>query len=245
MEIKSEKTTTGSKDLDIWLDGGYEPGIITLFYGPAASGKSNFVTLTACHQAKKDKKIIFIDTEGSFSIDRINQISNGVPEIILKNIIILKSTNFKEQKEAFEKMYKELRASENIGLIIVDSITMLYRLELAEARKKGYEEIQKINSDLAAQMKILNEIGRKKNIPILITGQVYSEFLKEEDWLAGKEAGVKIVGGDLLKYWSKCIIELQNNKGKKKAIIKKHRSIPNKELNFEIVNEGIKKRGWL
>ena len=41
-------------------------------------------------------------------------------------------------------------------------------------------------------MKILNEIGRKKNIPILITGQVYSEFLKEEDWLAGKEAGVKI-----------------------------------------------------
>jgi DNA repair protein RadB len=245
MEYNYEKIMTGSQDINRWLEGGYEPGIITLFYGPSASGKSNFVTLAACHQAKKEKKIIFIDTEGSFSIDRIKQISKEISDKVLKNIIILKPTNFEEQKLSFEKMYKELRDSKNIGLIIVDSITMLYRLKLAEARKKGFDEIQKVNSDLAFQMRNLNEIARKKNIPILITGQVYNEFLSEEDWLSGKEADVKVVGGDLLKYWSKCIIELQNNKGKKKAIIKKHRSIPNKEFNFEIINEGIRKRGWL
>ena len=82
-------------------------------------------------------------------------------------------------------------------------------------------------------------------IPILITSQVYSEFLSEEDWLAGKEACVNVVGGDLLKYYCKCIIELQNKNGRKKAIIRKHRSIPEKELDFEIINEGIRKRGWL
>jgi hypothetical protein len=69
--------------------------------------------------------------------------------------------------------------------------------------------------------------------------------MSEEQWLSGKQAGVNVVGGDLLKYWSKCIIELQNQEGKKKAIIKKHRSLPEKILNFEIVNEGIKRRGWL
>src|SRR3989344_4500368 len=146
MEIEN-KIMTGSHDLNKWLNGGYENGVITLFYGPPASGKSNFIILAACHQAKKDKKIIFIDTEGSFSIDRINQISQGVSEFILKNIIILKPTNFQEQKKDFLKMYKEVKASKNIGLIIVDSITMLYRLELAEARKSGLENVQKINSE--------------------------------------------------------------------------------------------------
>lgn len=245
METIENKIMTGSHDLNKWLDGGYENGVITLFYGPAASGKSNFVILAACHQAKKDKKIIFIDTEGSFSIDRVNQITKGLPEFVLKNIVILKTTNFQEQKKAFINMYKELKASKNIGLIIVDSITMLYRLELAEARKIGLEKVQQINSELAEQMKTLNEIARKRNIPILITAQVYSEFLSEEELLAGKQAGVSVVGGDLLKYWSKCIIELQYKNNKRRAIIRKHRSLEQKELNFEVINEGIRKRGWL
>jgi DNA repair protein RadB len=240
----SNKIMTGSYDLNKWLEGGYERGIITLFYGPSAAGKSNFVMLAACHQAKKNKKIIFIDTEGSFSLDRIKQISQGLPEFILKNIAILKPINFEEQNKSFEKIHKELQ-SENIGLIIVDSISMLYRLALADARKQGQEEVQKINADLANQMKILYEIARKQDIPILITGQVYNEFLSEEEWLSGKQAGVNVVGGDLLKYWSKCTIELQIEKGKKRAIIRKHRSIQEKDLYFEIVNEGIRKKGWL
>lgn len=239
------KIMTGSYDLNKWLDGGYEKDVITLFYGPAASGKSNFVMLASCHQAKKDKKVIFIDTEGSFSLDRINQIAGGVPEFVLKNIVILKPTTFFEQKNAFFKLLKELKKSENIGLIVVDSMTMLYRLELAEARKTGIEDVRRVNFDLVNQVKALHEIARKREIPVLITGQVYSEFLSEGDWLDGKEAGVNIVGGDILKYWSKCIIEVQCKSGKKKAIIRKHRSLPEKELNFDIVNEGIRKRGWL
>lgn len=245
MEKAINKIMTGSHDLNKWLEGGYEKDIITLFYGPYASGKSNFVMLATCHQAKKGKKVIYIDTEAGFSLDRINQITGNLPEFVLKNIVILKPTNFQEQKNAFLKLLKELRESRNIGLIIVDSMTMLYRLELAEARKKGVEEVKKVNFDLAKQMSALYEIARKKEIPVLITSQVYAEFLSDEDWLAGKEAGVNVVGGDVLKYWSKCIIELQNKDGKKKAIIRKHRSLPEKELNFEIVDEGVRKRRWL
>jgi len=54
-----------------------------------------------------------------------------------------------------------------------------------------------------------------------------------------------MVGGDILKYWSKCLIELKNDNGKRKAILKKHRSLPEKELSFQIFNEGIRKKGWI
>jgi len=232
---------TGSYDLNKWLNGGYETEVITLFYGPAGSGKTNFVTLAACHHAKKSK-VIFIDTEGGFSVERVKQITGGLPEFVLKNILILKPTNFSEQKTAFFKLLRELKSS-NIGLIVVDSMTMLYRLELAEARKKGIEKVREVNSDLAKQMRDLSEISRKNKIPVLVTSQVYNEFLAPEDW--GKESEVSVVGGDLMRYWSKCIIELQKENGKKKAVIRKHRSLPERTLNFEIVNEGIRKKSWL
>jgi DNA repair protein RadB len=130
---------------------------------------------------------------------------------------------------------------------------MLYRLELAEARKKEnnddekakLEKIDFINSRLAKQMRLLNEIARKENIPVIITNQVYSEFMSEDDFKAGKEKTFSMVGGDILKYWSKCLIEIKNEKGRRKLILKKHRSLPEKELEFEITNEGIRKRGWL
>lgn len=238
-----EKILTGSPDFNNFLEGGYETGIITLLYGPAGSGKSNIILLCAAQQAKKEKKVLFIDTEGSFSVERINQICSE-PEEILKNIIIVKATNFIEQKKVFQKLHNQINRSENIGLIIVDSMTMLYRLALAEARKKGMQDLQGVNAELAKQMNILNEIARKKQIAVLITGQVYSDFLTEEEWLKGKEAGVNVVGGDILKYWSKTVIELQKKNTRRTAIIRKHRALPEKSLSFEIVKEGIRKKGW-
>lgn len=238
------KLSAGSYDLNKWFFGGYDKDIITTIYGPAGSGKTNFCMLAAVSQAKKSSKVIFIDTEGGFSIERIRQITENYNEV-LKNILILKPTSFSEQEEAFERLLKELKSKNKIGLIVVDGMTMLYRLELAEAKEKNQVEIKKINSKLAKQLRVLAEIARKQNIPILVTNQVYSEFLSEAEIKAGKERGVAMVGGDLLKYWSKCIIELKNEKGRKKAILRKHRSLPEKELNFEITNRGIRKRGWI
>ena len=54
-----EKISTGSFDLNEWLEGGYEKGVVTMIVGPAGSGKSNFSVLAACSQAR-EKKVIFI-----------------------------------------------------------------------------------------------------------------------------------------------------------------------------------------
>jgi len=232
------RISSGSKDLDGWLEGGFESDIITTFYGPAGSGKTNLCLLAAANAARKGKKVIFVDTEGGFSVDRLNQIAD---ENLMKKIILLKPTNFIEQRNALDKIAKLV--SKDIGLIIVDSLVMLYRLELGEAlTSDDRKRAQIINRILAKQLRILSGISRKKNIPVLVTNQVYGEFLTKEEFAQGKEKGVVMVGGSIVKYWSKCIIELKNlEEGKKKAILKKHRSLPEKEFYFQVDNKGIKK----
>jgi len=236
--------STGSFDLNDWLGGGYEAGVVTMIVGPAGSGKSNFSILAACSQAR-EKKVIFVDTEGGFSVERVLQIvGEKNKEKILGNIYLLNPTNFLEQRQDFEKLRKYLK-NEEVGLIVVDSISMLYRLELGEAvSSENKEKITEVNRDVAKQMRTLVEISRKRNIPVLITNQVYSEFLSFEDLRNGLEKETNIVGGDLFKYWSKCIIELKNN-NKRKAVLLKHRSLANREMNFEIRNEGIFKKTGL
>ena len=95
----SEKISAGSYDLNKWLYGGYECDVITMIVGPPGSGKTNFCVLVSCSQAKKGNKVIFIDTEGGFSIDRVKQIVGESYKEILKNILILSPTNFEEQKK--------------------------------------------------------------------------------------------------------------------------------------------------
>ncbi|MAG10865.1 DNA repair and recombination protein RadB [Candidatus Pacearchaeota archaeon] len=241
----ANKISTGSFDLTRWLYGGYECDVITMLAGPPGSGKTNLVILVACSQARKGNKILFIDTEGGFSVERVKQIVGEEHEKILENILLIGPVNFEEQKKHFTKILNKIN-KEQIGLIIVDGMAMLYRLELGDAQKSGKSEnIKKVNREIAKQMQVLAEIARKKRIPVIITNQVYGAFQSEEDWRRGKEKEMNIVGGDLMKYWSKCIIELKNNRGKRKACLLKHRSLKEKELNFEITNKGVRKKGWI
>ncbi|MBW2986474.1 AAA family ATPase, partial [Candidatus Woesearchaeota archaeon] len=97
-----DKISTGSKILDDLLEGGYETDAITAIYGPAGSGKTNLLLLAAVDAAQKGKKVIYIDTEGGFSIARLKQVMPTY-EKILDKIMFLKPTTFEEQKQAFEK----------------------------------------------------------------------------------------------------------------------------------------------
>lgn len=228
------KISAGSYDLNKWLYGGYEDDIISVIYGDSGSGKTNFCLLATVSQAKKGSKVIFMDTEGGFSVERVKQLAGEDYESVLKNIFLLKPTNFSEQKKAFEELLKNLK--NEVGLIVVDGMTMLYRLDFASARENGGKEngdLSRVNSELARQLRLLAEIARKRNIPIIVTNQVYR-------W----EETKRMVGGDIVKYWGKCLIELANERGKRVAYLRKHRSLPEKEFEFQIVDSGIKKRGF-
>jgi DNA repair protein RadB len=243
MKTKTEKISTGSYDMNTWLFGGYEKDIVTMIAGPPGSGKTNMSILAACSQAKKGNKVIFVDTEGGFSVERVKQIVGEDYEKILNNFFLLEPTNFDEQKKCFLESLNKIK-KEHVSLIVIDGMATLYRLELGEIRLDE-RKVKELNSKVAWQMRILSEISRKQNIPVIITNQVYSDFLSEKDLKKGMKKEVNLVGGDLFKYWSKCIIELQNDRGKRNAKLLKHRNLPEKNLSFVIRNEGIFKRGWI
>jgi DNA repair protein RadB len=229
------KISTGSPILDNLLEGGYEKDIITTIYGPAGSGKTLLCLLSLLKIVESGKKIIYIDTEGGFSIERLKQLNPNYKKILDK-IVFLRPTSFQGQKKAFEKLKEVI--NNKIKMIIIDTIAMLYRLELGKS-----EDVYEVNRELGKQLSCLSEIARKKKIPVLITNQVYANF--------DEKGKVNIVGGDLLKYSSKCLIELQiTPSGNRRSIIKKHRSISaEKEVTFKIVEKGISKvregRGFL
>jgi len=242
--MRTDKISAGSYDLNKWLYGGYETDVITMVAGPPGSGKTNFSLLAACSQAKKGNKVIFLDSEGGFSVERVKQVVGENYEEILKNILLLEPTSFEEQKKMIDNLNKRIK-KEQINLVVIDSMAMLYRLELGDAVKSGDDEqIREINREVAKEMRDLAEIARKQKIPVIITNQVYSRFLSEDEIKQGIKREMNIVGGDLFKYWSKCIIELKNE-GKRKAVLLKHRSLPQKEMGFEIRDKGIFKKGWI
>jgi len=163
------RISAGSYDLNKFLHGGYETDIVSVIYGSSGTGKTNLCLLAAVSQAKKGNKVIYIDTEGGFSVERIKQLSPEAPEKVLKNILLLKPTNFQEQKESFKTLLYYLK--NEISLIIVDGMTILYRIDFAEA-KGEYEKMQKINTQLVSQIKTLAEIARKKGAQMKITRQL-------------------------------------------------------------------------
>jgi len=215
--------SSGVDFVDRLLDGGYEDDVITTIYGPPGSGKTNFCLLAMAHL--KDKKIIYVDSEGSFSFARFKQICPEYKEV-LDRTVFLTPTTYAEQREAFDFLRKTV--DEKFGLIIIDSIASLYRLELAMNN-----DAVNANRELGVHMAILTEIARKKKIPVIMTNQVYSDFEDRER--------AKTVGGDVVRYWSRVLRELQKMKGDlRKASIIKHRSI--KEGNyaiFKIVQTGL------
>ncbi len=212
--------------IDKILGGGLEENAITNVYGPAGSGKTNVAIISVLSCISSGKKAIYMDTEGSFSAERFHQL--GGEEKDLKRVMFVDVHTWDEQCREMKTLEAEA-ASGDVGLVIIDSMVSLYRLEMNE--KKFHE----INKQLATQYSILSRITRKHKVPVLVTNQIY-----------GVGEQVEVTSRTIAKYWSKTMIELRKTEREntRTAILRKHRSMPEgAKAEFEITKSGLKETG--
>ena len=173
--------------------------------------------------------MIYIDTEGGISIDRIKQISGPDFSNVANNIMVLEPTDFLQQSENLRSIEVWLRKHhEEIDLIVLDSAVALYRVD----DMKSY----KLSKELRKQIQLLSNLARKYDIAVIITNQIYAAFDDEG------ESEIRAVGGDILSYISKVIIQLERGEelNERIATLKRHRSLPEgRQVAFSITSSGI------
>lgn len=194
--------------IDEMLAGGIEGGCLTLIYGEGGSGKTNFV-LQLARNIAREKKVLFIDTEG-VSIERLKQMSGEEYEQILNNILFSEPYTFREQQKIIEKAANLAIKNKDVGAIIVDSATTYYRLTRLE------DEFRE-RKNLADQVTKLLMVARTRDIPVVLTSQVYTDI---------KTGSYEPLGGHLLSHNAKTIISLERTgPHRRQAVLIKHRHL--------------------
>ncbi len=159
-----EHIPTGSATVNTLFQ--YPKDGITLIYGEGGSGKTTLCLMAAIEQILQKKKVIFLDAEKNFSIERLEQLAQH-KNIDKEYMLVLPSKNFNVQHTQI-KMFEDIN---NIGLIIIDSLTHFYR-------RLHAHEPDLAEGMLNKQVHILDNLA-KKNVPIILTSQVYTNFENE------------------------------------------------------------------
>ena len=214
-----KRIPTGSNALDGLLGGGIEAGSVTLFYGEGGSGKSNICLQIACNVIRGGQKVAYVDTEG-LSVDRVHQIFKD--DSLINGLLVFQVHSFKEQSERVEQIVRIARNG-LLGLIVVDSMTMFYRL--------NYDNML-MRSDFVKQTETLLNLAREYEVPVLMTSQVYTNI---------QTGSIEFLGGHAMHHNAKTIIKLiLRGNGMRSAVIVKHRSLPEgRAAMFRITEDGI------
>jgi DNA repair protein RadB len=219
--VESERVSSGNPALDVLLGGGLERRAITQIYGEPGCGKSTLALIAAVGRLRDGETVIYLDTEG-FSVERFRQVAGERAG----HLILFEPLDFEQQGAMIADSERILQKG-GAGLVVIDSVTALYRTELASG--------QEAQRRLARQVIYLLGLAKKYNVPVLVTNQVYMDVTRNV--LMG-------LGGSTLAHLSKAIIRLEGSEGVRRAVLEKHRSLPaGGTFLFEMAADGIRVPG--
>ncbi len=141
------------------------------------------------------KRVIYIDSEGSFEPLRVRSIARRFgldPDEVLKNIIVYRVSSVAEQFEAAYSAGMRVPI-DNVGLIVVDSLTALFRSEFS-----GREQLAARQQSLNKFVRILQRIAELYNVAVIVTNQVMD--VPDARYTSGDAFGVKAVGGNVVAH---------------------------------------------
>jgi DNA repair protein RadA len=229
------RCSTGSRALDELLLGGIETQAVTEFYGEFGSGKSQ-ICHTLCATARQpiesggmDSGVIYIDTEGTFRPERVEQIARarGLDHRhVLKSVAVCKVYNSSHLELIIKDLGKYVNDF-NAKLVIIDGIISLHRAEFA-GRGTLADRQQRLNGMLHKIIR-LAEIF---NIAVVITNQVQSS----PDTFFGDPT--KAAGGNIIAHSSTYRIYLRKSGENRVAKMMDSPYHPYSDTRFTINEKG-------
>lgn len=243
--LELAKITTGSQSLDELFGGGIETGAVTELYGEFRTGKTQLAhQLCVTTQLPVERgglrkgddypKAIYIDTEGTFRPERIVEMAerwkNDLDlDIALENILHGRAHNSDHQMVIVEKMMKEYLPTENVRLLVVDSLISHFRAEYIGRGTLAARQ-QKLNQHIHTILRAA-EIG---NLAVIVTNQVHA---KPDQFFGDPTAPV---GGHIVAHAAQTRVYLRKSKGERRiARIVDSPSLPESEAIFGVTSAGI------
>jgi RecA/RadA recombinase len=205
---------SGVSLLDRILKGGLHTGMLTHVYGEAAAGKTTLALQFVTNAQKLDLGTIYVNSENTSPVTRLEQMTTHTFSDIEDIVKILVPRGFDEQGALIEDL--ELYLRQNTKLVVIDTLTRYYRLEL-EDKKTNYEKHRELNR----QIGVLKGLARNHDIAILVLNQVRSRLRGIDDF--------EPVAKNILDYWSDYTIKLRVARGKGERVIK--RVVPEGEFS--------------
>ncbi|RLI58744.1 MAG: hypothetical protein DRO93_09350 [Candidatus Thorarchaeota archaeon] len=185
---------SGISSLDSVMGGGLREGAFTHVYGEAASGKSTLGLVFVRAALLTGIGTIILNPETSSPIERLEQIVGKPFEEVADSVRIIVPKTFEEQGHIIEDL--ELYLRDNTRLIMVDTLTKLYRVSL-EDRERNYEAHRELNR----QAGILKGIVKLRGLFLLVLNQVRGR-------IATGQHDFEPVAASIMDYWSDCTIRM-------------------------------------
>lgn len=253
---KIKKMSTGLKDIDDLLKGGFESGVLTEIYAEFGAGKTQIGHLMAARaiasqEQEREPFVFYIDTEGSFRPNRVKDFLKGLDlpenaegweegkteeEIAKKydkymnRILTARATSVDQQKYLVDKAYNMIKQEKiNVTLVIVDSLTSHFRAEYI-----GRETLSERQQSLNAHMHQLMRLAETFNVVVYVTNQVManpSQFFGDP---------TTAIGGHIIGHNSSCRMYLRKaKKGSRVIKLVDSPDLPDGEVNFYIRETGL------
>jgi len=179
-----------------------------------------------------EAKAVYIDTEGTFRWERIEQMARGVgldPDQVMENIYWIRAINSHHQMAIVDELFDMLKR-ENIKLVVVDSVTGHFRAEFP-----GRENLAMRQQLLNKHLHQLSRLAEIYNVAVVITNQV----MARPDIFYGDPT--QAVGGHVLYHAPGVRVYIKKSRGNKRiARIVDAPHLPEGEAVFVITEYGIR-----
>ncbi len=227
MNNKNQRLTTGCKTIDSILQGGLTKGTITSISGESSTGKTQIAFQTAMLASNENKRVLFIDTCGTFRPERIISMCKARKldhEAILKKIMVIRINEFEEQIKIIGQSIRINRANK-FKVLIIDTLTGT----LADL-STNIQEANRISAKIALHLNDLSHLASELDIYMLITNGIRESFRTNDN---KSEAGGAAVSQGI---HFQVRLGLDGNKTYAENI---YPSFTRKRVNYRIKNEGI------